>query len=311
MKKEKLVIALGGNALGTTPTEQKTIVQSTAKVIVDLAEDGFDLVLTHGNGPQVGMIHNAMQYAYEHNGGTPEMPLCECGALSEGYIGYHLQQAIQNELTIRNSDTQCITLVSQVEVDANDSAFQNPTKPIGSFYTQQQAEQIAKEKGYVMKEDAGRGYRRVVASPLPKRIVEEKSIATLLEQGTIVICCGGGGVPVVYQDGTYQGVDAVIDKDETSSLLATTVHADKLCILTAIDGAYLNYRTEEEEKLDVITLADVDRYIEEGQFAAGSMLPKILACKKFVQATGNEAIIGSLENAKDALKGTSGTRIVK
>ena len=244
--KKRLVIALGGNALGKTNEEQLSLVKKTAKQLVDLVEEGHDVVVTHGNGPQVGKINLAM----EHSGDV--IPFPECGAMSEGYIGYHLQQSISNELVKRNINKTCVSVVTQVLVDKNDPAFKNPTKPIGSFYSKEEAEVISKEKGFVFKEDAGRGYRRVVASPKPMEIVELESINDLVDKGNIVIACGGGGVPVVSKNNKLVGIDAVIDKDLSSALLAEKLGADELLILTNVNKVCINFNQENERKLDCL-----------------------------------------------------------
>lgn len=307
----KAVIALGGNALGNNPTEQLELVKKTAKVIVDLVEEGMSVVVTHGNGPQVGMINLALDYSSLNGANTPSMPFAECGAMSEGYIGYHLQQSIQNELYKRKIDKECITVITQVEVDKKDKAFLNPTKPIGMFYKKEEAKKITKEKGYIMREDAGRGYRRVVPSPYPKAIVEIDAIKNLLKHGNVVISCGGGGVPVVKEYGKYRGVDAVIDKDNSSARLAIELKADMLIILTAVDKISINYNKENQEELDSMTVSEAKKYIKEGQFAKGSMLPKVEACVKFVETTGKDALVTSLLKAPLAILGKTGTIIKK
>ena len=305
----RIVIALGGNALGKTPEEQLNLVKKTSKTIVDLVEEGHDIVITHGNGPQVGMINLAMSYSSENGGNTPIMPFAECGAMSQGYIGYHLQQAIENELKNRSINKECVTVITQVEVDKNDKAFQNPTKPIGMFYTEKEAKEQEKEHGYIMKEDAGRGYRRVIASPIPKKIVELETIRELINSNKIVITCGGGGIPVIDSKAGYQGVDAVIDKDNSSARLAIDLQADMLMILTAVDKVCINYNKPNQQELTELSLDDAKKYIKEEQFVKGSMLPKIEACLKFVDETGNKALITSLLGAKEALKGQGGTLI--
>src|SRR5574344_279873 len=306
----KIVIALGGNALGKTPEEQLELVKKTAKVIVDLVKDGNDVVVSHGNGPQVGMINLAMDFSASHDAGTPTMPFAECGAMSQGYIGYHLQQSIENELLSRNVSKKCVTVVTQVEVKKRDKAFKNPTKPVGMFYTKQEADKIAKEKGYIFVEDAGRGYRRVVPSPKPVKIVELKTIKTLMKEGNIVIACGGGGIPVTHSIKGYKGVDAVIDKDFSSARLAIDLKADMLLILTAIDKVCINFNKENCEELSRISYVDAKKYIKENQFAKGSMLPKIEACLMFVtDRRTKKALITSLLGAKEALDGKNGTVI--
>ncbi len=305
-----IVIALGGNALGKSPKEQLELVKETAKSIVDLVEEGNNVVVSHGNGPQVGMINLAMEESHK-NINSPEMPFAECGAMSQGYIGYHLQQSIQKELAKRNINKNCATIITQVEVDKNDKAFENPTKPIGSFYTEEEAKAISEEKGYVMKEDAGRGYRRVVASPKPIKIVEIMTIHDLIEKGNIVIACGGGGIPVVKGKDGYEGVDAVIDKDRTSARLALELNADVLLILTAVDQVYINYKQENEQGLSSLTIEEAMDLIKNKEVAEGSMLPKVEACCEFAKDSNGYALITSLEKAKTALAGQTGTIIKK
>ena len=306
----KIVIALGGNALGKTPEEQLKLVQNTAKSIVEIVKEGHEVIIAHGNGPQVGMINLAMDFACENNAGTPNMPFAECGAMSQGYIGYHLQQSISEELRKNNINKDCVTLITQVEVDKNDKAFNNPTKPVGMFYSKEDALKIEKEKGYTFVEDAGRGYRRVVPSPKPINIIELNVIKQLIENNNIVIAVGGGGIPVIKTENGYVGTDAVIDKDLSSAKLATKLNADILLILTAVDKVYINYNKENQESLDEITLEEAQKYIEEGQFAKGSMLPKVEACMNFVKSyPEGKAIITSLDNAREALLGKTGTVI--
>lgn len=311
MSKKRLVIALGGNALGNSPEEQLELVKETAKTIVDLSEE-YDVIIGHGNGPQVGMINNAMEFSSKEGGKTPYMPFPECGAMSQGYIGYHLIQSIQTELSKRGIDKEVACIITQVVVDPNDDAFEKPTKPIGSFYSKEEAEKIATEKGFVFMEDAGRGYRRVVPSPIPKRIVELKVVEQLVQAGDIVITVGGGGIPVVETENGLKGVAAVIDKDRSSSKLALDVKADMLVILTAVDRVCINYNKPDQKSLAEMTIAEARQYIAEGHFAPGSMLPKVEACLDFVgTATNGVALITSLEKAKFALKGETGTIIKK
>lgn len=306
----RIVVALGGNALGNTPDEQLKIVRETAKNLADLVEMGNEIVITHGNGPQVGMIYNAMA-AVDPTTTLDDMPFAECGAMSQGYIGYHLQQAMEAEFASRNMRRRVVSIVSQVEVDALDPAFKNPTKPIGTFYDSKTAMKLAKESGSIYKEDAGRGFRRVVPSPIPKKICELQTIKKLIEEHNIIITCGGGGIPVIYTDDGYKGVDAVIDKDRTSALLASKIDADILLILTAIDEVKINYNKENEKGLQKITISEALKYIDNSEFAKGSMLPKIEACIYFLNHSKNtKAIITSLNNAKEALKGKSGTTII-
>ena len=310
--KKRIVIALGGNALGKTPEQQLELVRGTARVIVEMAKEGYDIIVGHGNGPQVGMINLAMDYAANGSAGTPYMPFAECGAMSQGYIGYHLQQAIREELKRQQLEKDVISVVTQVLVDPKDNAFENPTKPVGMFYTKEQADKISKEKNFVFVEDAGRGYRRVVPSPLPLEIIELNSIEKLVNANTIVIAVGGGGIPVINTINGLKGVDAVIDKDRSSAKLALDLKADMLVILTAVDNVYINYNKVNQEKLSTLTLDEANRYIKEGQFAKGSMLPKVEACIDFVKNSNSAtALITSLEKAAQALKGEVGTIIKK
>ncbi|KWZ99611.1 MAG: carbamate kinase [Anaerococcus vaginalis] len=311
MTKKRLVIALGGNALGNTPEEQLELVKKTAKTIVDLSEN-YDVAVGHGNGPQVGMINNAMEFSANNGGNTPEMPFPECGAMSQGYIGYHLSQSIRNELKKRGKDSEIACVVTQVLVDKDDEAFNKPTKPIGSFLTKEEAEAKAKENGYEYVEDAGRGYRRVVASPIPKEIVEINVVENLVSNGNIVITVGGGGVPVINTEEGLQGVPAVIDKDRSSALLAKELNADMLVILTAVDRVMINFNKPNQEEIKEMTIDQAKQYIEEGHFAPGSMLPKVEACLEFVENSDQgQALITSLEKAAEALEGKTGTIIKK
>ena len=308
----KIVIALGGNALGKNPSEQLLLLSNVAKIIVKLVKDGNKIVLTHGNGPQVGQIALAMEYSSNSEVKTPSMPFPECGSMSQGYIGYQLQQSIQDELEKQGIVKNCATLITQVLVDPNDSAFQNPTKPIGMFYSKEEAMKIAKEKGYQFVEDSGRGYRRVVPSPMPIDIIEKNVIKQLVDNDNIVIAVGGGGIPVIKTDRIelLEGVEAVIDKDRSGALLAREIDADILLILTAVDKVYLNYNTDNEIMLDSLTKEEAEKYIDEGQFAKGSMLPKVEACIDFVRDSDKrQAIISSLEKAGEAIKGNTGTVI--
>lgn len=307
---KKIVIALGGNALGNTPGEQLKLVRQTAKPIVDLIEEGNQVVIAHGNGPQVGMINLGMSAAAEIKAIRSDMPFPECNAMSQGYIGYHLQNSIENELAARGIKKNVATVVTQVVVDENDSAFQNPTKPIGAFYDRETAESIAKEKGYVMKEDGGRGYRRVVPSPKPIDVVEKNIVNELVDNGHVVITVGGGGIPVIEKDGRLVGVPAVIDKDFASAKLADLIQADMLFILTAVDRVAINWGKPNQEELAEMTIAEAEQYCKEGHFAPGSMLPKVQAAVSFAK-TGGTATIASLENAVAALRGESGTKIIR
>ena len=307
---KKLVIALGGNALGNTSEEQLQLVKKAAKNIVDLIEEGYTVIVGHGNGPQVGMINSAMEYAATHGATKTPMPFPECGAMSQGYIGYHLEQSIKQELDDRNIDKEVACIVTEVIINRDDPAFVHPTKPIGLFYNKTEADQIAQEKGYHFIEDSGRGYRRVVPSPEPQEIVELEAIKQLVEHEDVVITVGGGGIPVIQTDDGLQGIDAVIDKDKSSAKLAQDIHAKMLIILTAVEQVFIHYNQPNQKALTSITVDEAKRYIQEGHFAPGSMLPKVEACIQFVENTPDgTAIITSLEKAKEALQGKTGTYI--
>lgn len=306
----KIVVALGGNALqrsGDPPTAeaQLQVVRQTCEYIAELSACGYELAIVHGNGPQVGRIILASETAKDV---VPPMPFDVCGAMSQGYIGYHIQQALRYALAKRNLNIPVVSIVTQMVVEPTDPAFQNPTKPIGAFYTQEEAQALEQSKGYTMKEDAGRGWRRVVASPLPRRIVEIGEVQKLWKD-TIVVTCGGGGVPVIEQpDGTLEGVAAVIDKDFAAELLAEQVDADVLMILTEVEKVAINWGKPNQENLSHMSLADAARYVNEGHFAPGSMLPKVEAAMKFVRRNpGKKAIITALNKATEALEGKTGT----
>ena len=309
------VIALGGNALGNTPQEQLTLVRNTAKHIVDMIEEGTNVVVSHGNGPQVGMINNAFAYAAANDDKTPDMPFPEAGAMSQGYIGYHLQQGIGREMHKRYKRWHAASVVTQIEVDPDDPAFANPTKPIGPFYTEEQAKEImAENPEMTFVEDSGRGWRRVVASPEPKKIVEADSILNLLDNEFIVIACGGGGIPVVrdYENkGCYKGVAAVIDKDMGGELLAEDCSADVLFLLTAVEHVAINFGKPDQQELEELTADEAEKLADEGQFGKGSMEPKVRAAIKFARSRkGRTCIIGALDKAAETMAGLSGTRIV-
>lgn len=310
-KKKRIVIALGGNALGNTLPEQMQAVKITARAIVDLIEEGCEVIVAHGNGPQVGMINNAMIALTHEDAQQPNTPLSVCVAMSQAYIGYDLQNALREELLNRNiTDIPVATMITQVRVDADDPAFDTPSKPIGRFLTKEQADEMAEKYDYIMKEDAGRGYRRVVASPKPKEIVEIGTIRNMVDAGDLVIACGGGGIPVVRQGNHLKGASAVIDKDFASCLLAQELDADFLIILTAVEKVAINFGKPEEKWLDNITVDEAKQYMEEGHFAPGSMLPKVQAAVDFAESkSGRQALITLLEKAKDGIKGETGTRI--
>ena len=307
---KRIVIALGGNALGNTLPEQAEAVKITARAIVDLIEDGNQVVVAHGNGPQVGIINNAMAALQKEDPNQGPTPLSVCGAMSQAYIGYDLQNAFREELLNRGiCNMPVCSIVTQVEVDPADPAFQNPSKPIGKFMTKSEAADYAAKTGYLVKEDAGRGWRRYVASPKPKHIIEAGAIRALSEDGHLVICCGGGGIPVYRTERNHlKGAAAVIDKDFASELLAEQLDADMLIILTAVEKVAINYRTENERWLSSMTPDEARTYIAQGQFAPGSMLPKVEAAVKFAQSKpGREALITLLEKAKDGIAGKTGT----
>lgn len=309
----RIVIALGGNALGNTPAEQRDRVAAACPALVGLVHQGHEIIISHGNGPQVGMIQAAFDTAAKTNPKVAPMPLPECTAMSQGYIGYHLQQGMRRTLRANGMPWQVATVVTQVVVDPDDPAFDEPTKPIGAFYDEAAAQQMMRDDPSLrMKEDSGRGWRRVVASPKPVDIAERRSILNLLDSEYIVIACGGGGVPVVRDaHGDYYGVDAVIDKDFASACLAEAVGADYLFILTAVDHVCLNFGTPEQRALDELHVDEAETYLREGQFGAGSMQPKVAAAVQFVRSGWRRrAVIASLEQAPAAMRGESGTRIV-
>lgn len=306
--KNKVVIALGGNALGDTNKEQIEAVNQAVSHIVDLIEDNNEVVIVHGNGPQVGKIQLAFSTGAEYDSNLEAMPLGESIAMSQGYIGYHLQMSLINELKARSIDKAVGTVLTHAVVDAKDSSFENPTKPIGPFYSLDEV----KAKGYAnYVEDSGRGYRLTVASPLPTDLLEKDIIKDGLQNDRVIICAGGGGIPVVLEDNKFNSVDAVIDKDASAALVAELVDADTLIILTAVNQVALNYNTPEEKWLSQITLSELEQYIKEDHFAPGSMLPKVEAAQRFVSSSSKaKAIITSLSSAKDAIRGLDGTVIV-
>ena len=306
-KKKRIVIALGGNALGNTLPEQMKAVKITAKAIVDLIEENCEVIVSHGNGPQVGMINNAMAALSRENPAQPNTPLSVCVAMSQAYIGYDLQNALREEMYNRDIfDIPVATMVTQVRVDPEDPAFKNPSKPIGHFMTKEQAEYAAKEYGYIVKEDAGRGWRRVVASPLPQEIIEIGAIQTLVDSGQLVIACGGGGIPVL------KGASAVIDKDFASERLAEDLHADYLIILTAVEKVAIHFGQADEQWLSEMTTDQARQYMAQNEFAPGSMLPKVQAAVKFAESRpGRTALITLLQKAKEGILGKTGTRIYR
>ena len=309
---ERIVIALGGNALQSgdsapTAEAQLEVVKQTAQHIAEISRRGYEMAIVHGNGPQVGRIVLASETAKDV---VPPMPFDVCGAMSQGYIGYHIQQALKYALAERNRNYPVVSLTTQVVVDGEDPAFRSPTKPIGVFYSAEEARRLEREKGYTMREDSGRGWRRVVASPKPQRIVEIGAVKLLWDHA-IVITCGGGGVPVIEKpDGTLEGVSAVIDKDLAAELLAEEVQADVLLILTEVEQVAIRFGKPDQQNLSRLSLAEAARYAEEGQFGVGSMLPKVQAAMKFVRANPDKrAIITSLDKCLEALDGKTGTVI--
>jgi len=310
--KKRIVIALGGNALGENLKEQIAAAKITEGAIVDLAEEGHEIVVVHGNGPQVGMIETAFETAAKADPLYPVLPMSVCVALSQGYIGYDLQNTIRYELDKRAIKKDVATIITQVEVDPHDKAFESPSKPIGHFMTQEEAE-ILKGKGITVMEDAGRGWRQVVASPKPKNIIEAGVIKIMLAAGQIPVAAGGGGIPVAMRDGQYRGMPAVIDKDFSAAKLAELIDADMLIILTAVEKVAINFGKPDQKWLDTLSVAEAEKYIAENQFAKGSMLPKVQAAIAFVTSSSRceGALITLLTKARDGIAGRTGTRIVK
>lgn len=308
-KKRRIVIALGGNALGNTLPEQMTAVKITARAIVDLIQEDCEVIVAHGNGPQVGMVNNAMLALTHEDPEQPNTPLSVCVAMSQAYIGYDLQNALREELLNRNiTNIPVATMITQVRVDAADPAFEKPSKPIGKFVSAEQAEFMKKTFNYDMIEDSGRGYRRVVASPKPAEIVEIDTIRTMVDAGNLVIACGGGGIPVIREGNHLRGASAVIDKDFASCLLAKELDADYLIILTAVEQVALNFGKPDEKWLSEVSIDEAKQYISEGHFAPGSMLPKVQAAVDFAESKpGRTALITLLEKSRDAIQGKTGT----
>lgn len=304
----RIVIALGGNALGNNPLEQQKLIKRSMRKIVSLLNEGHEIIISHGNGPQVGIINLAFEDSYE-NENIPYMPFPECTAMSQGYIGYHLQKGLRDALEEAGINKKVVTVITQVVVDRKDPSFQHPSKPVGPFYSKELAEKMMEQTKEVYVEDAGRGYRKVVASPKPLEIIEIDTIKDLIQSDHIVIACGGGGIPI-YKQNEEKGANAVIDKDLASSLMASNLEADILLILTNIKQAELNYGTPQASKLHKISVAEAKKYLEEGHFAKGSMLPKIEASIQFVEKTHGRAIITSLANIDDALTSDEVTEII-
>lgn len=307
--KKRIVLALGGNALGDGLAEQMEAVKTTVAAIADLIAEGHQVVVTHGNGPQVGMINQAFEMAARSEAHTPMLPMSVCVALSQGYIGYDLQNALREELLGRGINKPVATLITQVVVNSNDPAFLNPTKPIGSFYTKEEAE-VLKQAGHQLVEDSGRGYRRVVASPKPQDIIEKETVRVMLDAGQVVITVGGGGIPVLAEGNHLRGASAVIDKDWASAKLAEMIDADMLIILTAVEKVALNYGKPNVQWLDTLSPADAQRFIDEEHFAKGSMLPKVEAALAFAESKpGRKSLITVLDKAREGIAGKTGTVI--
>ncbi|HPO27619.1 MAG TPA: carbamate kinase [Petrotogaceae bacterium] len=314
MNKKLAVVAIGGNAVnrpGESPTAENMIkaVRTTASYLADMIQMGYSLIVTHGNGPQVGNILIQQDLAKDT---IPPFPMDLCGSMTQGYLGYMIAQELHNIFIERKIKKEVCTVVSQVVVDENDDGFKNPSKPVGPFYSAEYANKMHTEKGWTVKEDSGRGWRKVVPSPIPEDVIEKDAIKNLIEKDYIVVAAGGGGIPVVRQsNGMLKGVEAVIDKDRASALLAGIMNADELIILTAVEKVCLNYNKPDQKELDTLTLAQAQEYISQGHFAKGSMLPKIQACVDFVRNTGKPALITDMEKLKDALAGKTGTKITR
>lgn len=311
--KKLAVVAIGGNAMnrpGEKPTAENMFknIKSTASYLADMIEMDYDIIITHGNGPQVGNLLLQQDIAKDT---IPPFPMDVLGAMTQGYLGYMITQELKNVLKERKIERDVATVVTQIVVDKNDPGFQNPTKPVGPFYNEEDAKKMMDEKGWIFKEDAGRGWRRVVPSPIPLDAIEKNTIKDLVENDVIVIAGGGGGIPVIInENGEIKGVEAVIDKDRASALLAKELNADEFIILTAVEKVYLNFNKPEQKALDTITIKEAEKYIEEGHFAKGSMLPKIEACVSFAKDSGKAALITDMEKLKDALEGKTGTKII-
>ncbi len=306
---KRIVVALGGNALGKTPEEQFSLAKETSVSIANLIEEGYEVIIAHGNGPQVGMINLSFEESSKDNNAISKMPLPECGAMSQGYIGFHLQNAIRSELRKRKINKPVATIVTQVEIDKNDEAFKSPTKPIGSFYTKDELH-ILQNQGYSYVEDSGRGFRRVVASPMPVDIIEKESITTLVNNDNVIITVGGGGIPVYKENNELIPIPAVIDKDLASAKLAELVNADLLIILTAVEKVSINFGKDNQKDLSKLTVDEAKMYINSGEFGKGSMEPKVKAALSFVESkAGRKALIAHLNHAKDSINGKNGTII--
>ncbi|MCI9130044.1 MAG: carbamate kinase [Eggerthellaceae bacterium] len=308
---KRVVVALGGNALGPDPKRQLELLEKTSEHLAHMVKEGINVVVTHGNGPQVGVINEAFEVASKQKDSQVQMmPLVDCDAMSQGYIGAQLTCQLMNQFRQQAIMRSVIDVPTHVTVDADDPAFKDYEKPIGAFMTEAEAKAFAKETGFKVREDSGRGWRRVVPSPVPQGIVELEPIRQLMEDGCIVVAAGGGGIPVMLEDGQYKAVDAIIDKDLTSAILAWKLEAHMLVILTAVEKAYLNFGKPTQKAIDTMTVDEAREYISQGQFAPGSMLPKVEACIKFVEAhPGGRALITSLGHAAEGLRGETGTMI--
>ncbi len=309
---KRVVVALGGNALGNNLNEQMTAVKHTSQAIADLIEAGYEVVLSHGNGPQVGMIQLAMEeLSLKQPEKYPTVPLSVCVAMSQSYVGYDLQNALREELLNRGITCPVATVITQVAVDPTDKAFERPTKPIGRFMSKEEADRLVQEKNITVMEDAGRGYRQVVASPKPTEIIEIETIKALIDAGQTVIACGGGGIPIVKENANHlKGVGAVIDKDFCSEILAEAVDADFLIILTAVEKVCINYGKPDQQALSSVSVHEMEKLAEEGHFAPGSMLPKVEAAIKFAKSKpGRKTLITLLEKAHDGIEGKTGTLV--
>lgn len=311
--KKLAVVAIGGNAInrpGEKPTAENMFknIKVTASYLADMIELGYRIIITHGNGPQVGNLLVQQDIAKDT---IPPFPMDVLGAMTQGYLGYMISQELKNVLNERKIDKEIATVVTQIVVNKDDPGFKNPTKPVGPFYSEEEAKKIMEEKGWIFKEDAGRGWRRVVPSPIPLDVIEKRTIKDLVENDVIVVAGGGGGIPVVIDEkGEIKGVEAVIDKDRASALIAKELDADEFIILTAVEKVYLNFNKPDQKPLDTITVKEAEKYMNEGHFAKGSMLPKIEACISFVTLTNRPALITDMEKLKDALEGKTGTRII-
>jgi len=313
MAKKLAVIAIGGNAVnrpGEVPNAENMLknISETASYLADMIEKDYDIVITHGNGPQVGNILIQQEIAKDK---VPPFPMDVNGAMTQGYLGYMIIKSLKNILVERGIEKEIASVVTQIVVDEKDEGFKNPSKPVGPFYTEKEGKQLQEEKGWDFKEDSGRGWRRVVPSPIPLEVIEKKIIQKLVDEDFLVVAGGGGGIPVIKKDGKIIGVEAVIDKDRASALIAKDLNADEFIILTAVEKVALNFGKENQKDLDELTVEEAEKYMSEGHFAKGSMLPKIEACLSFVKESGKPALITDMQKLTEALEGKTGTKIVK